>query len=104
MEGRHLFSLGMLLAALCLAPGCGTGAGSGTPCTRSAGCPAGENCILVSCNASTATCEALCEEDDDCTGGFDTSPSGAACVSPDVAACPARHTPDQGLSAGYCVE
>lgn len=90
--GHHLFAFwaALTLAAL---TACGSGAGSGFPCTSTDECEIGETCVLRSCDAPEATCEFECTEDADCAGGLDSAPSGAVCITADTTACPVDGQP-----------
>jgi hypothetical protein len=91
------------LAALALSA-CGAGAGSGIPCVATTDCPGQEQCVLTTCAATTATCQNLCLTDAECSGGIDSSPSGASCLPTSTDACPARRTADQEAGDSFCVE
>ncbi|MEZ4268252.1 MAG: hypothetical protein R3F39_17960 [Myxococcota bacterium] len=83
---------------------CGAGAGSGIPCEATIECPGQEQCVLTTCAATTATCQNLCETDAECSGGIDSSPSGASCLPTTTDSCPARRTADQEAGDSFCVE
>ncbi|MCB9785983.1 MAG: hypothetical protein H6744_04740 [Deltaproteobacteria bacterium] len=93
---------GLLLALLLGA--CGAGAGSGIPCESTIECPGQEQCVLTTCAATTATCQNLCVTDAECTGGIDSSPSGASCLPTSTESCPERRTSDQEADDSFCVE
>ena len=102
---RRASQVASVVAALALvaatSPGCGSGAGSGLPCAVDTDCVPGEVCLLLSCEATEKTCQVLCEVDTDCTGGLDSSPSGAVCLPADTEACPVG---GQQPIARYCAE
>ena len=92
-----------LLTLPLLYAGCdaGSNTGSGLACETDAGCAQGERCILTDCNASTKTCQVLCNSEQDCTGVIVGQPSGTPhCLPTDTSACPVA---GQSTDQSYCV-
>lgn len=83
---------------------CGSGAGSGAPCETKADCAPEEDCVLTSCEATSATCEITCASDDECAGGTDSTASGDTCLEAADPDCLDEAPGGQSGTTSYCVE
>ncbi|MGM0576245.1 MAG: FG-GAP repeat domain-containing protein [Myxococcota bacterium] len=77
-------------------------AGSGVSCDGGQDCPDGEECMLTSCDAQSATCQRPCASDPECVGDNPRGPERGPCVAPSVQSCMQSLPAGQQVSDRYC--